>query len=737
MNASHAQAPQSPFSLRQLRLKNIASLYVGLLLLLVLAINAPGAAAQGLSDMPTVERIKAEIKGSDPTDTLARQTAIFSYLVRYVDRVKYSRTVTGPFTPEEQKLYDGYRLAAYQIDQDYRKTHTPAEVEAFGHLEGKYEFDSEFYKDWSSRLIGKQSAATYHAAERELGARQQAHIAAEKRTNDEAQARTTNAQGLSNDPTAVATRRCLELGGSNIACMGKGFGTGFMDMIGLGKSQMEQMTGAGPAGVVLQGLFKSNGTKTTLGFNTTGVAFGSCGSLDQAGAGYTIEKRPGAVRILVHNQPAPFTLAMRPDGGLVGPGPVDVLGSVIVGYSNETTQYYRDGVSVGAGYADECGGPCRKTTSTPIYKPKTDRCTIGSYNPPPPPPPSTPQSRAEESSGVVGMLTGIFDTGEMKWDSPPGLRMSGEYDDGHLKMEFSPATVILDCGEAHVRLPYTVENAPDQFLVHIQNNTGAFTLAVAPDNTLRGQGSTTVNGRLVSGMQGENVTFRPHSETCEVGTFRPKTGSTGTMKVAGGGTAPPPASANGAPATSASVTPAAYASPAPPVASGAAASPAPSTAPSAASGRATPVAAPAAGAGGTRAAMRVLLSSEFQGGTNPMAGGVVWVMRERMDAVLRSLGAPLASNVTPAQAWMAFAVACKTTDCKPVFEQLKTHLVTTTKLDATGKATISSQSASSGTYYFFAQVRTASGLMVWDVPANVVAGDNSVTLTAANAELIH
>src|SRR5206468_9942635 len=84
--------------------------------------------------------------------------------------------------------------------------------------------------------IGKQSAAAYHGAERELGARQQAHVDSIKRANEEAlaqsQAHSTNAQGLSNDPTAVATRRCLELGGSSAGCMGKGFMSGFMNLIG-------------------------------------------------------------------------------------------------------------------------------------------------------------------------------------------------------------------------------------------------------------------------------------------------------------------------------------------------------------------------------------------------------------------------------------------------------------------------------------------------------------------------
>jgi hypothetical protein len=51
-----------------------------------------------------------------------------------------------------------------------------------------------------------------------------------------------------------------------------------------------------------------------------------------------------------------------------------------------------------------------------------------------------------------------------------------------------------------------------------------------------------------------------------------------------------------------------------------------------------------------------------------------------------------------------------------------------------GKATITTQAATTGAYYLFTQARTPGGLLVWDVPANLVAGDNSVTLTAANAE---
>ena len=59
--------------------------------------------------------------------------------------------------------------------------------------------------------------------------------------------------------------------------------------------------------------------------------------------------------------------------------------------------------------------------------------------------------------------------------------------------------------------------------------------------------------------------------------------------------------------------------------------------------------------------------------------------------------------------------------------------VTTTKLDASGKATLSAKNAA-GTYYFFAIVPNQGGSLVWDIAANLAPGDNRVTLTAKNAE---
>jgi hypothetical protein len=198
---------------------------------------AQAASADYTNDLPSVDRVKAEIKGSDPTDTLARQVAVFTDLQSYIDRIKYNRSVRGNYTPGETRMRGAYSVAAYQISQDYSKSHSAAETAAFGHLYGQYEMNTTFYDDWSKRLIGPQTTATYKGAEASLAATgQKRHEQAMddyKRDIAAQQAADKlifGSQGLSNDPTAVATRRCLELGGSKVGCMGKGFTSGFMDL---------------------------------------------------------------------------------------------------------------------------------------------------------------------------------------------------------------------------------------------------------------------------------------------------------------------------------------------------------------------------------------------------------------------------------------------------------------------------------------------------------------------------
>jgi len=497
-------------------------------------------------------------------------------------------------------------------------------------------------------------------------------------------------QGLSNDPTAVATRRCLELGGSNAGCMGKGLTSGFMDLIGFGAKAQEEFIGPGRAGVVLSGVYKNPAVVTTLGFGENGVFINSCGKLVDDHHSYTIDKRPGSTRVTIDNTPSPIVLTMRPDGELIGPGLVDVKGLIITGYHTVTTTQMINGFRAAP---DQCNGPCQTVSQVPDYSPAVARCAIGSLAMPPAPKPAPAGAKPADNSGLTSLITGVADMmapgGGAALGAGVGLRMTGKYSDGRLLLDFGGNSLVIDCGQAHVRQPYTVDNTPDALLVHVQNSGGPFTLALQPDNSLRGGGSTTVNGRLVTGMNGDDVAFAQHSETCDVGTFRPNTGAT--------------------PATSVATS---------------AATPAPAV--------------PASGAAATGgASMRLAISSSFPGGANPLAGKGVTLMTERFDTVLRKIGAPIAANQTPGRAAIEYAANClPPKSCPSYASAMHPYYVGKGTFDSSGKIVLAVP-VPEGTYFVFCSAVGPDGPLIWDVPTTLKAGDNTVTLSAGNAELIH
>lgn len=465
------------------------------------------------TDLPSIARVETEIKGKDPTDTLARQVAVFTYLETYIDRTKYARTVRGPYTAGEVKMRAAYSGAAAQISQQYAKSHSASEAQAFERLHGRYEMDETFNDAWQHSLIGPQATAAYNGAVNSLAAGQRAHIAQEKAQyqNDMA-AQHAASGGPSNDPTSVATRRCLELGGDSTACLGKGLFSGLMDMV-TGGTGLGNLIGSGRAGIVLSGMYHTPGTATSINFSNDSAGIGRCGNLEEVGTQYTIRKSTAGTQIVLQSEPHPVTLSMRPDGSLIGPGLVDITGQIITGYHTVTTTQMINGVRAAPG---QCNGPCQTVSSVPTYSPKTVRCSIASFAPP------SPAPAAPADGGFLGALTSMMGATA----HPFGLRIAGQYSSPTgLLLDFAEDAVTLDCGRAHVKAPYRVENTPTQFLVQVQNSGGPFTLAVSPDNSLRGSGSAVVNGRLVSGMNGDNITFVPHSETCTVGNFVVKTGA--------------------------------------------------------------------------------------------------------------------------------------------------------------------------------------------------------------------
>lgn len=637
---------------------------------------AQAASADYTDDLPTVARVEAEIKGKDPTDSLARQVAVFNYLYVYVDRIKSNRSYAGPYTPGEQRVMGAYRLASYQISQDYAKTHTADEAKAFERLHGQYEMDSDFYKDWSKRLIGPQSAAAYKGAEQGLGATQRAHVAQEQQQyQQDVAAQQAGASGMSGDPTAVATRRCLELGGDAIACMGKGLANGLISMV-TGGTGLSDLTGPGRAGVVLIGNYRSSGSLPTINFSSGNASIVNCGKLADDSRGYTVEKSGGSVKLVLSNEPSSIVLSMRSDGSLTGPGLITVSGHVISGY--EVVTSYKNGVATGS-------------TRTPVYKPATDRCSIGTLTPPPPAPPASAPDPAA-SGGLLGGLMGMMGT-----VAPPdvaGLRIIGKYfSSTGLILDFAGDAVTMDCGQAHIKAPYTVVNSPTSFTVSVQNPSGPFHLAVTASNTLQGSGTTTVNGRLVSGMNGDNVSFTPRSESCAVATFTAQD-SVASSSISAGAS-PVPA----APTAAATPTPA--------------------------------VSSPSA------TGMTLVVTSSFPIAKNPLAGRIVKLMTERFDKVLRTTGAPIPVDITPGQALQAYSTNCPPPGgCPAAAAIMHPYFVGTATFDSDGKATLTAP-VPPGSYYVIASVNGTAGALVWDLPVTLKAGDNAITFTATNAELVH
>jgi hypothetical protein len=672
-------------------------------------IGSPPAGAQAKSadytdDMPSVDQVKAAIKGSDPSDTLVRQYAAFIGLNKHIFDIKVERTVSGPYTPSELRVRNAYDLAKNQLEQEYAKSHTPEQMAGFNRLWFRYTMDEDLYRTWN-KLIGPQSRAAIKSTQDANAARRGAYYdkamaqykqdsAAQQAGNRQfaqMEASAPGATGLSNDPTAVATRRCLELGGSDAGCMGKGFMSGLMDLVGFNTETKEAIAGPGRAGVVLSGLYKSPATTTTLGFGENGVSIDGCDKLVADSHNYTIDKRPGTLKVTVENEPHPIVLTIRPDGGFTGPGLIDVKGKIIIGYHTVTETLMINGVRAAP---DQCNGPCQTSTRVPDYAPATGHCTIGSLAPPPPTKSAGAPAQPADASGIMGLVTGVTDMLSPGGGAPVGgggLRMTGKYGGGKLLLDFSGNSLVLDCGQAHIRQPYTVENTPNALLVHVNNSGGPFTLALQPENSLVGSGTTTVNGKLVTGMNSDNVTFAPHSERCDVGTLRPNTGSAAASSVAAASPAPAPVAANSA---------------------------APASATSAIS------------AGG----IKLSISTSFPNAPKLLAGHIVFLMSDRFDNVMRKSGAPVPAGATSGSAYTAWVANCAPPkDCSAINRAMAPFFVGQGKLDDEGKAIMS---APTGSYFVLVSGHNANGWAVWNLPITLKAGDNAMTLTAANGELV-
>ncbi len=494
------------------------------------AVNAPAQAATPpaatprpagplnpayLAGFPDVERVKRDIHDADPVQTVAHQIAILDFLQTYVRRMQMApERPYGSVTPDEQRLMATYAAAGEELKQAYVKSGGPDAARTLQNAVGRYSFSNTLGGE-ALALLSPATLAEYRRINGAANAHQQAHVDEIKRQNEQAQAQAAaagngNSPFVRNDPGTLAVRRCLELGGGDMECMGKGFMTGLFDMSGVNVNAL--LASSVRAGVRLGGTFRTD-AGLTLHFDTENAGIGGCGKLVPEGRGYKITKRGDQLEVTVTNASKPLVVVLSRDGRITGPAAFDVDGKIIVGYRKywvESRRVSDNSVIPGSGHEE----------SEPIYGPKTERCGFAALRA------SAPvQSEPSLIGSIVGIASGQADPAAARagtLEAPAGARLTGNYAGSGLKLEFHPTAVVIDCGDAHVLRPYAVDIMADRVAVTLRNGDVPVSLALKPDGTLSGAGTIDVAGRAVTGVNEKGATFAPKNARCPVAALTPQ-----------------------------------------------------------------------------------------------------------------------------------------------------------------------------------------------------------------------
>jgi hypothetical protein len=129
-------------------------------------------------------------------------------------------------------------------------------------------------------------------------------------------------------------------------------------------------------------------------------------------------------------------------------------------------------------------------------------------------------------SGVIDMMGSLFG-GDTDSSAPkqlllaPGPRMAGTYTSaGGLKIQFQDAGAVIDCAQAHVSAQYDVSNQAGAATIAVKNGSTPFSLTLQPNGTLSGAGSATINGKLMTALDGDgNPILTPTSASCALGSL--------------------------------------------------------------------------------------------------------------------------------------------------------------------------------------------------------------------------
>lgn len=481
---------------------------------------APAAASQPasspyLSEMPSVDKVKSTIQGTSPDDTLARQVAVFTYLQQIVERMEPPNRRYGVTTPDEQRIMSAYSLAAYQMSQAYAKTHTPEQAKEFERLHGRYEMDGAFFKEWFSALFTPDFRAAYKESVAGRFAKYSAHVAQEQQQYDRATARqkAAAAQQARQNTGDAALRTCVESGRSEMECLGENLHKEFMQM----EAPLLGAKGR-PTGLRMGGAYSTG--RFAIAFDSWLAAVSCGGGLLKLP--YTVHLSGNRLAIDVQRPGNPMKFAMRQDGSLLGPGPVDMpvlvqagnsRGSRAPAYQPETHTTTQQTQIPAADVPNHAIGEVQQNG---MEYSVTQQTTTTTSEPAWPAPQSSPNMAIKTVRCDAALLRPSASDARL----PSGLRMSGTYAGaGGLRIEFRDDSATLECGAAHVSEAYSVQDSGGEVMVRMQNGSRPVILALEPNGTLSGSGTVQVNGRVMAGRRGNEILYAPRTTSCNIGTM--------------------------------------------------------------------------------------------------------------------------------------------------------------------------------------------------------------------------
>jgi hypothetical protein len=641
-----------------------------------------------LAQFPSVAKVKQAMQVADPRETALRQMGALWQLKEIIKQLSGSREFRG-FLPDEARLIGVYDTAAYSIGKaidaaypgTYQQARTVSQNTPYMYMRTDPRFGSEGIQTFQA-LLTPQIAELF---DQSVGVDQARHLARLK-ADSEAMMRAREQAGAPTQPTKLeqeqaGIRRCVESGRSETECMVEGLGKSFKGMLGEAMPGLSGMLdGPKLSGVRMSGEYPGPG-KFHLSFYPTEVTV-SCADLVPQSVTYSVAVQNGVALITIRTLPRPVTLTVRPDDRLAGPAAADITGQVQVGVQYGT-RTWSDGRT--------------EPISRPVYDTFTRHCNIGVLTTSGS---SAPNTVAATTSTLIGAVFGSVDKNTPP-PAPPGLRMAGEYgSQGALDIEFRPEGAVVGCRDVAVLRPYSVHVRANQVSVDVENGTAPFSLVLGPDGRLTGAGNVRVDGRAVTGTDGNGgITYAPRSASCGVG----------TIAVAGGASAPP------SPTTPTSPT-----------------SPTTPTSPTQPTGALGPAAAalgtPSPGSGAFFQVEGGIAGPA--GSPNPFTGRSILLLDVGLDNVLKEAGMTIPPGGSAAKVLAGCNPAQPT--CQKLLQTLVSHAVAFLRPDQSGIA--QSPELQAGRFYtLLASAQAGGKLYLWARPVMANQGWNKVTLDQRNA----